>query len=276
MNKDKATKLLKKVYHYSNSDHDNHEVFKTFGIVPYKTGFLSDQDYQTLKNADLLPNDIQHYTHDQIVDRLLEIKQKITLEFAASLFLKGLSGELRFRQTLMSYWFVKNLVKHEFNPASNFENENFCTCGLPKSKSVDRTHTLFTYHLGHSWNESPISFLFELEEILTCHPVQVTQEDSDLLINLLAAINNAPKDETPSQLANRIGKEKLLPKTDKYKRYGILQTLAVTGILPNKNKLDNQHVRSDIVMPLAGWNGELGVDYKKAEEIFKITFPSNH
>jgi len=46
--------------------------------------------------------------------------------------------------------------------------------------------------------------------------------------------------------------------------------LAVIGVLPSSPKYDKQPVRSDIALPLAGWKGELGVNFDKANEVFKI------
>lgn len=267
MHKTKAVKLLKKVYHHDNADYE-----KTyFGKVGHKTEFLTEAQQVLLKEANLVPNDFKEFTHDELIEGFLEIKKrgKITLDFCTSLFIKGLSGDLpRYRQSLMSFWHMNGLSQHSFEKSSS--RTSCAICELPQETVVDRTHALLTYYYGHSWNEGCADFLPELEEISEIEKPNVTDADRARLINLLREIATADIDETPGQLEKRIGKSKLLPKTDKYKRYGILQTLAVIGVLPSDPDLDAQPARSDIVPPLAGWRGELGVDFDKAYEIFKI------
>ena len=168
---------------------------------------------------------------------------------------------------------MQDITEHDYTPSEKYSGCSIC--GLPENTTEDTTHNLFTYYLGHSWNEFPKHFVAELEDILQYPKPEITNTDKAYLTKLLLSINVADENETPGQLEKRIGKEKLLPKTDKYKRYGILQTLAILGILPSKEELDKQPARSDIVLPLAGWKGKLGVDFEKAKKIFEITVPNN-
>ena len=118
-------------------------------------------------------------------------------------------------------------------------------------------------------------------------PKNITQSDQKMMQELLEIIAAADEKETPGKLEKRLASIKILKNSDKYKRYGILQTLAECGILPNKyispkyeafttekdlwkasEKLPTSD-RSDIVLPLAGWKGENGVDFKRYNEIFQ-------
>jgi hypothetical protein len=125
-----------------------------------------------------------------------------------------------------------------------------------------------------------------LEEALKFDQPETTESDHQKLVELLSFIAEAEKDETPGQLEKRIAKHKVLPNTDKYQRYGILQTLAACGILPNDyfepayDKFSTQKElweiskkmkgssRSDVILPLAGWRGVNKVNLKKYKEIF--------
>ncbi len=270
--KNRAISILKKVYHHTNTDYETQ--YK--GIVGYKTDFLSEKEWSVLKKADLVPNKIEKYTHDGLVASFLKLgtNNKLTLDFAVNLFIKGLTGEFpRYRQTLISFLYLQNISEHTYMPSE--DSRNCSVCGLPDEVTEDKTHNLYTYYLGHSWNEQPQCFVAELEDILQYSKSEMTEADKEILVKLLLLINQAHENETPSQLEKRIGKEKLLPKTDRYKRYGVLQTLAILGILPSEKERENlQPARSDIVMPLAGWRGRFGVNFKKAEEIFNITVPN--
>ncbi|MEP3890407.1 MAG: hypothetical protein ABJN69_08055 [Hellea sp.] len=267
MRKTKAIGVLKKVYHHENADYE-----KTyFGKVGRKTEFLTDSQKALLEDANLVPNDFKEFTHDELIEGFLEIKGrgKVTLDLCTALFIKGLSGDVpRYRQSLMSYWHMNGLSRHSFETSSN--RTTCAICDLPDETVLDRTHALLTYYYGHSWNEGCADFLLELEEISEVEKPNLTDDDRERFITLLQEIATAETGETPGLLEKRIGKLKLLPKTDKYKRYGILQTLAVIGVLPSDEGMNNQPARSDIVAPLAGWRGELGVDFDKAFEIFEI------
>jgi hypothetical protein len=110
-----------------------------------------------------------------------------------------------------------------------------------------------------------------------------TSADRAVLVDLLALIAAQPNGTTPGQLERAVGRAKLLPRTDKYQRYGILIGLAEFGILPSPVlapsydrfvPIAEQHAayrklrgapRSDITVPLAGWRG--GLDQTRANRL---------
>lgn len=277
----KVLAILKKVYFHENgfynTEFDRHE-----HRIPDS---VSQADLALLKDSGFFPNNFETFDHDNSLLRLLDFKQrsKLTLDFAKAMFLKGITGEfLRGRQTLMSFIYVKNLPKHEFSGKETCE-----ICGLPKKETIDKTKELYSYYIGYSWNEIPIHFLIELEEIVKYDKPHIEKEDKDKIIELLKLVDEADPNETPGALEKRIAKNKVLPQTDKYKRYGILMTLAECGILPNdfilpmydqfstrkevwkaNEDLTTSH-RSDIVLPLGGWKGKNGVDFNRYKDIFE-------
>ncbi|WP_299246796.1 hypothetical protein [uncultured Aquimarina sp.] len=280
MNK-KIIGILKKVYYHENGFY-NSELDRHEHKIPDS---VTKEDLKLLVENGLTPNNFETFEHSSSLQRLLKLKEnpKLTLDFAKAMFLKGLTGEFpRGRQTLMSFIYIKNLYEHKFEGKENCE-----ISGLPKNRTIDKTHQLYTYYLGHSWNEIPIHNLIELEEILKYEEPKVTAEDKDKLIELLALISQSDPNETPGKLEKRIAKNKVLPRTDKYKRYGILLTLSECGILPNdfilptydkfstrkeiwkaSENLTTSH-RSDIVLPFGGWKGKNGVNYERYKEIFE-------
>ena len=277
----KIISLLQKIYHYENGfynekfDRHEHKIPKS----------ISNEDILLLENAGLKPNNFETFTHDEAVERFLKLKTnlKLTKEFVVALFYKGITGEfVRGRQPLMSFISLTGWQKH------SFKGDKHCQiCGLPNKVTEDKTHDLYTYYLGHSWNEFPLHWLIELEEIVRYEQPQVTQQDKKCLFDLLKFIEKADENETPGQLEKRIASAKLLKNTDKYKRYGILETLAELGILPNdliKPTYDGSSTfeecqeaysklkgspRSDIVLPFGAWRGKNGVNWKRYEEVFE-------
>ena len=273
--------LLKKIYHYENGFY-NEKADRHEHKIPNN---ISDEDILLLEKAGLKPNNFETFTHDEAIERFLKLKTnpKLTKEFVVALFYKGITGEFaRGRQPLLSFVFLKHLQKHSIKGNPNCE-----ICGLPVKKTEDKTDQLYTRYLGHSWNETPLHWVIELEEILKYEQPKVTQQDKRHLRDLLEFIEKANENETAGQLEKRIASAKLLKNTDKYKRYGILQTLAELGILPNNSikpaydgfstrkerweaerKLKGSP-RSDIVLPLSAWRGKNGVNWKRYEEIFE-------
>ena len=279
----KTLTILKKIYFHENGFY-NSKLKRHEHKIP---ATVTQADLELLDSKGLKPNNFETFYHDNSMDRLLKLREnkKLTLEFVTTMFLKGLTGEMpRGRQTLMSYLYIKHLSKH------NFVGKDTCEiCGLPKVETEDKTDQLYTYYLGHSWNELPLHYLIELEEAITFDKPEITITDREKLDELLEFIAKADEKETPSKLEKRLASNKILDQTDKYKRYGILQTLAECGILPNKfiqpkyeeftsekdlwkasEKLTTSF-RSDIILPLGGWKGENSVDIKRYKEIFNAT-----
>ena len=277
----KIIALLNKIYFHENGYY-NTDLDRLEHTIPSSVAPI---DLKLLEEAGLKPNKFETFTHDNALARLLKIKtkEKITLSFASKLFLQGLSGEYpRGRQVLMSFLYTKHLKDH------SFEGKDICTiCGLPKKDTLDITQELYSLYSGHSWNEQPLHFLIDLEEIENDQEENNTAtEDKNILFELLDFIQQADPKETPGKLEKRITTNKLLKNTDKYKRYGILQTLAECGILPNpylkpyyeefatlgerilSSKMLTTSHRSDIILPLGGWTGKDPVNTKRAEEIF--------
>ena len=271
---------LKKIYNFENRFY-NEKLDRHEQKIPSN---ISGEDILLLEKMGLKPNNFETFTHDAAIERFLKLKinPKLTKEFVVALFYKGITGEfVRGRQPLLSFVFLKHLQRHSLTGNPNCE-----ICGLPVKETEDKTYQLYTYYLGHSWNETPLHWIIELEEILKYEQPQVTQQDRKRLCDLLEFIEKSEGNETPGQLEKRIASAKLLKNTDKYKRYGILQTLAELGILPNdlikpayegfstrterweaERKLKGSP-RSDIVLPLSAWRGKNGVNWKRYEEIF--------
>lgn len=116
----------------------------------------SRSEFDLLESRGLIPNRFETFEHDNALERLLTFQydSKVTLEYVASLFLKGLTGELlRGRQPLMSFTYIKNLKPHAFI------GDTHCTiCGLPKKQSIDKTYQLYTYYRGNQLTKTQLTF----------------------------------------------------------------------------------------------------------------------
>lgn len=195
----KLLSVLKKLYHHGNRDYE----IRHFGELGFKTDSLDPAELELLNQNGLMPTNFKAFTHDALLAEFLALKQnpKLTLDLCAKLFLKGITGEFpRGRQSLTSYAYLSNLGKHALVPSDTHSNCSNCdVCGLPKSCAFDVTHALYTYHLGHSWNEQPQHFWADLVEVTGFDVPEIGKVELDILAKLLNAINDAEDNETPGQ-----------------------------------------------------------------------------
>jgi len=223
-------------------------------------------------------------THDQLLEQLISLREGTAckLQSAADYFVKGVAGTLpRGRSVLLDFLRLQTFEPHVFRGTHHCE-----ICGLPATASIRSESALSAAHAGHASNEVIENVLPRWRDTLQLPEVKPAQEECKVLYDLLLLIADSENDETPGQLEKRISKARILPKTDKYKRLGILQTLAECGVLPNdlitplfegfrsQKRFWDAHKqlkgssRSDIVLPLAGWRGYMGVDMARYREIF--------
>ena len=228
---------------------------------------------------------MKQLTHDELLKELVALRDgsSFTLRRAAHYFVKGVAGTLpRGRSVLLDYLRLIHFQPHTFQGAKHCE-----VCGLASTKNINSESVLTSAYAGHASNEVIEHILPRWQDVLTLPQPELTGQEAEVLHDLLLFIASEAGDDTPGQLEKRISKARILPKTDKYKRYGILQTLAECGILPNdlitplydgsRTQIQvwsaNKHVkgspRSDIVLPLAGWRGHMGVDMDRYREIFQ-------
>jgi len=278
---DKAYKILKSVYKNENGKYDAKTSTYSF-IVPTN---IKSQDIEYLKSQNIEINSVENFSHDIVVERLADVSsdKRLSLERVAKAFIAGVGGSYqRGLQPLISYCFAKHLLPHDF-----VKTHKVCSlCGIEKTEWKNVSYEIFRLYWGYAWNEMPLTYLIDLEEFIEQAEINPTQQDIEIFNTLLDTISNASPDETPSPLEKRIAKEKIIPKVDKYRRYGILEALSEVGVIPNSiqdpsierfisreerwansEKLKS-NLRSDIVLPFGAWRGNLGIDYAKAKEIF--------
>lgn len=222
--------------------------------------------------------------HDALLAELIALRDStpFALAKAADTFLKGVAGTFpRGRSVLLDALRLRHFQPHGFQGTRHCE-----VCGLPFEAEIRTESALASAHAGHASNEVIENVLPRWQEVLSLPLEPATQAERAVLDHAIKFIADAPEDETPGQLEKRLASARMFPKTDKYKRHGILQTLAECGVLPNDlvtplydgartqaqfwdaHKRLQGSTRSDIVLPLAGWRGHMGVDFDRYVEVF--------
>ena len=253
-----------------------------------KPATMSEDAWRALECGAYPPNDLRHATHDELIAATLAADAEVSWDEVFEAFVLGCAGTWpRGRQTLISASYARHLEVHPYDRPDATRASDVClACGLPGRATWDQTDAIFRLYWGYAWNEFPSTHHVDLEERASASPPRLDDAGRLAFRALLRAIDEAPDSEAPNVLAKRLGKEKRLPGTDVYRRYGVLMALGECGVLPNQvappsfdapfsfsarlaahDRLGRSY-RSDIVLPLAGWHGALGVDWERAAELF--------
>ncbi|EOS23013.1 hypothetical protein C806_03635 [Lachnospiraceae bacterium 3-1] len=282
----KLFKILKKVY-YKKKDKTGDIFNCDTKTTSYTLDNLSREELDYLLSSGYPVNEIVAYSHDECVQGYKEILHhpNLTLENLLASYLCGFSSFPRGRQPILSYLFAKAVPEHTFTP---FETGgDICAlCSMSQQIWIQKGEEIFRSYWGYSWNEIWGKSLVDLQEFSELPPCNPTAEDIQIFCAVIDLIRNAPSEETPGKLEQRIRKAKVVPHYEKYRFRGQLITLAELGILPNPyikplydgfvsfqqqcqihHKISN-HTRSDIVMPLSGWRGNHPINEDRLYSLF--------
>lgn len=293
---EKLFRILKKVYYKKDEIKDekgNKIRIKTGDVFDLKTNTrqyslenLSPEEILYLQKSGFVVNDIVYDTHDDNIHKLKEIigNPNLSLHNVLSAYIAGFGSFPRGRQPIMSYLFAHAVPFHHF---CNSQGREICEiCTVKKDFWSERGMEIFRRYWGYSWNELADQFYIDLEEFVKLPPRTATEEDLQIFRSVIDMIRNAPEDETPGQLEQRIKKSKLIPNCEKYRLRGQLMTLAELGVMYNPfikplfDGFTNFNTRceigrkvpggsrSDIILPLSGWRGKYGVCEERFEELF--------
>jgi len=226
--------------------------------------------------------------HDAAVRRLRAAAAAVRAEDVTEAFVAGVGGSaLVGRQAMVSYAAARHLRTHAADPTPGYKACR--VCGIEKRVSVDTTEEALRAHLGFVWNEGVEGYFVALEELLRPSPPKPTKADRAVLRDVLVLAASADAATTPGQLEKAIAAKKLIPSSDRYARYGILEALAMVGVLPNPliapewdrlvtrvevweaSRRVKGGPRSDVVLPFGGWRGKEGVYWRRAKELFGVT-----
>lgn len=218
-----------------------------------------------------------------LIARAIAAAARLEPDQVAAAFVAGVGGgHPRGRQILISYAWARHLS------GAPRTDSGLPDCGLAERSEVNFSDQALRLALGYVWNELPANFLPDLEAAAAQGLPSPSADDEAVFRRLIQVIGSQAPDTTPGELEKNLARLKLIPKSDKYARYGMLQALAEVGVIPNPI-LDpswDRHIpyseriaahqqvkgspRSDIVLPLAGWRGAEGIDGARLQQVFGI------
>lgn len=284
-------KILKKIYFkksYIKDENgymqriDNGDQFDCeSGTTHSSNDGLSNAEILTLEQSGYPVNQIIKYSHDECINayKMLLEHPHLSIENLISAYICGFSSFPRGRQPILSYLFAQAVPEHKIVS----EGDVCPVCSIRRNVWIEKGHKIFSCYAGSVWNERWCGNLVELEEFTAISPCTPTPEDISILISLIDMIRQAPQDETPGKLEQRIKKAKIIPNYEKYSFRGQLMVLAELGIMPNpyvKPLYDGfthftdicsvkypGSTRTDIMLPLAGWRGENSINETRLQAL---------
>lgn len=284
-------KILKKIYFkksYIKDENgymqriDNGDQFDCeSGTTHYSNDCLSNAEILTIEQSGYPVNQIIKYSHDECINAYKTLLEHphLSIENLISAYICGFSSFPRGRQPILSYLFAQAVPEHKIVS----EGDVCPVCSIRRNVWIEKGHKIFSCYAGSVWNERWCGNLVELEEFTAISPCTPTPEDISILISLIDMIRQAPQDETPGKLEQRIKKAKIIPNYEKYSFRGQLMVLAELGIMPNpyvKPLYDGfthftdicsvkypGSTRSDIMLPLAGWRGENNINETRLQAL---------
>ncbi|TVX89769.1 hypothetical protein [Paenibacillus agilis] len=289
----KKMSALKKLYHPTNAVYDGEH-----GVRLYSSGSLTGQERELLKGTNWLVNRLELLSHDSCVKELIKLRQDSRLhrERIIDGFIAGVGGSYpRGLSPLLSYYTMQNIPDHEYVEADRYASCKICSFSKDKKDGFweNTPYLHYVLYLGNTYGSSPWGALLDLKELAEQRPVKPTEEDIKVFQNLLDSLERSGPDETPGQFEKRLTAEKIMPK-NKYVKRGILNSLAVIGVIPNalvqthfnnwvdfeylvsqEEKLPNTKGRSDMEMPWAAWNGQLKINREIAKQFFGEVYCSD-
>lgn len=171
-------------------------------------------------------------SHDDCLKRLLKAAARIKPEQATAAFIAGVGGStLLGRQVLVSYAHARHLPAHKADPTPGYKNCR--TCGIDLKEQLDPTDRILRVALGNVWNEGAGNYFLDLEEYLRGAAPKPTKADREVLCAVLRTAAKVAPSCTPGELEKELAAKKVIPSSEKYARYGILEALAMVGVLPN-------------------------------------------
>ena len=227
-------------------------------------------------------------SHDETLQRLRCVLEKISAEDVANAFLYSLSTrQLQYRSALGSYYYALAIPEHSHSDPSTCY---FCNW-LP-IREVDSPEKEFSgynvfnferYKWGGVRHTHPEYALFDLEQFLLLPKVTPSEEDRAILKSVLHAMKELPPGKKVGAYRELITKKKLI-KSNKNEVEVLLSILGICGILSGADapcycdrfvdewhRAPKEHT-NDYAYPVNWWHVSDGVNEDRFLKVFGIRY----
>ncbi|MCR8980046.1 hypothetical protein [Brevibacillus laterosporus] len=251
-------------------------VMKTFwnstGWIDRESRSISDEDFAYAKSKGLMFEPLT-ITHDECVQRLIDLHQIVTKEQVAKAFLHSLSTrKLHLRSALSSWILTHQLPQHAFesnagkyatiNNGSTYAMFGDCyicdgyhVASLQAYKNEDLNVLNFERIKWGGIRLNHIVYnLLDLELLIKEEDIEVQAEDVEIFRRVMETISSCEPTDAARQLEKRL--KGVLP-SSKNERDALLEILATAGILISSKDRPGRGGKNDF-FAIVNWRGEDG------------------
>lgn len=245
---------------------------------------LSKRDFEYAKEHQLMFNNLDYIHHNDCLSQIIEFRDKLNSEILGKAFLSSLSSRrLDLRSALASYHIAKQLEEHLYDPVvsgQSYENGEVIhtsyTCkvcrdaqygiiGNEEYQNVDLNVLNFErIKWGGVRHGQLVYTLLDLKLFCQQDIPEPSQEDVNILKEILNSISNSEANDYPSALERRL---KDVVKSSANEREALIEILACIGVLEPKSYDRPIRGKSDWVYATY-WRGEDGYNDAVIKEYF--------
>jgi len=226
-------------------------LFRTYwknGWIDKKDRKIEPSDFEYAKSKGLMFDTI-NITHDQCVNEILDIVNKISLEKVSKAFLSSLTnGRLEWRSGIASFYIAKQLTKHKYKKTVSghgFDNKGRInhtayTCGICRDlkhgivgdkEYIDEDLNVLNFERikwGGVRHGQLVYTLFDLKMFDKENITEPTVEDITIFKNILETIESSQANDYPGKLEQRLSG---MIKSSKSERQVLMEIMACIEIL---------------------------------------------
>lgn len=262
----------------------------------WASGEISKEDFNTAKEERYMFDYPNFMTHNETLDRLNNVLEKISIDEVAKSFLYSLSTrKLEYRSALGSYWYAISVPKHDVMGRIAPICCEYCGWSewdkKPSKYELNRGVNVYNFE-RYKWGGVRHTYvnyaLFDLEQFLKLPKVMPSKNDIEILSNILKCIDIIEPNDKIGKLKECILKQKIF-KTNKNELSELLEILGICGVLsskefpcyaekfvPNNGSRDPIEHKSDFGYPINRWHAKDGVNKRRFEVVFKSSMNSNN
>lgn len=250
----------------------------------WRFGEYTPEEFEIAKREGYMFDYPKVISHNEVLSELQDVLAQITPEMVANAFLYSLSTrKLEYRSALGSYWYAIAIPKHSST------DEQLCNCcGWYKldenPDDYELRHGLNVlnferYKWGGVRHTNLDYALFDLQQFLKLPIHEHTNEDEEILNNILLCVRELEPKNKSRALQKMITQKKLL-KSNKSEVDILLDILGICGVLSSdenpcyvvsfrdKSQRDPFDPKNDFVYPVNRWRVSDGINQERYNEVF--------
>lgn len=242
----------------------------------------SGEDFEYAKSKGLMFDPLTA-SHDECVQKVVDIREMVTKEQVAAAFLHSLSTRKLYLRSALSSWALsQHLTAHEFesNAGKSIQSANGChyamygDCHICDSYRIasrehyqDEDLNVLNFERikwgGVRLNHIPY-ILLDLELLSREEDIRVQEEDVAILRRVLDTISSCERTDAARQLEKRL--QGVFP-SSKQERDAFMEILATAGILAPSMSRPGRGGNNDFVA-IVNWRGEDGYSERMVQDWF--------